>query len=510
MSRLLRTAILGTGQVAGSDDHTDTAADELVTRLGNLERERAILLRAGGAAVVERAARRARTLKGVPDRAPEETLALAPPKLAHMLQRLLQGEHHHLLPEALEGTTARGYRLPEELLPMALRESESELRALLLPVLGARGRWLSGKRSEWSWAASALAVSSALPADADERWAEGTTAERKSLLLAARRLVPERGRAWVESTFKADKPEIRATWLQALELGLTPDDVPFLESALADRSQTVRAAAARVLWRLPGSGTAKAMRERLEALLPVAAPSTSMWGKLKGVMSRGAPQLEVNLPPEEFDKALEKLGVIENPPWQQIGRRQWWLAQHVAAVDPGSFVERLQSTPEALVEAGMKHDLCLSLLNGWSSAAVRFDARAWFAPLWDAWMDSKEVRSWFNEDPLERLTAGLTPAELEPRLLRCLREQRRLDLLERLPRPWPDSIARAFVGVLRSGSGFLIDLMPLAASRVPLGLVPAGLKLPEESSASPSYVNAFEDFLSAIEFRRRLAQELSP
>jgi hypothetical protein len=506
MNDLLRTAVLGTGQVPPGADATGTAADGLVDKLGVPERERALLLRVGSASVLQRAGRRPLAFTGVVEPAPRETLTRASARLSDLLSQVVQGAFSELLLEAAQAMQLRELRLPEEMLPTALSERYPERRAALLPLLGERGRWLAKQRPEWAWAHSFVdSTDAALPTDAEARWQEGSTAERTQLLKLARRLDPALGRTWVESTFKTDKPEQRVAWLEAFEAGLCDDDVAFVASALADRSGNVRLAAARVLWRLPKTEVARAVQARVESLFPIAPPEGGLLNKLKSTLVETKP-LRALLPPEEYDKALDKLGVAEAPPHTSVGRRQWWLAQLVAATPPAWFCERFGAAPEALLEAAKQHDYRDALVNGWASAAFRFDAAGWHSPLWDACFRLQGLANWFGGDTLRRLTIALTPEARTQRLVTCVRDGVHLDLLDLADKPWPEALSQTALGRLRPESWQGRHLLGLAATQLPLDLLPATLT-PLEGT-SPSYVKLIEEFNFRADFRRRLAEEL--
>lgn len=512
MSELLRVAILGTGQVS-SHVETETDADALIAELGfgaqdaATERERRLLLGAGAASISRRAGTRARPWAEPVEPAAAESRRRASPALASLLAGFLAGDHKELLPEALEATARAGLRLPEELLPLALSERDPELRALLLPVLGERGRWLSDRAAEgslgpghaaaWSWARSdalARTAEDELPADADTRWAEGTNAERERLLVLARRRDPDRAREWIQSTFKSDKPEQRRRWIEVLHVGLSMRDVPLLDLAANDRSAVVRLEAARAAWRLPETPIASSIRERAEALLGVE-PGTSA--------------LRIDLPPEPFDRALEKLGVRETPP-PGVGKRQWWLAELLSALPPDRLCERLGGSPAELLQRAAEHELYAALRNGLTSAALRFEARAWYAPLWDAWCATDELRGWTVPRPLASLTEQLRLEELEPRLLRCVEMQRHVELLSALPRPWPDAIARTFVAGLQARPEAFLLVWSSAAARVPLEVVPPTLsRAGDAPDARVQFDNVLEKFSALIEVRRRVAREIA-
>lgn len=511
VSDLTRIAVLGTGQVPSGTETTGTPADALVEKLGPTERERALLLRVGAAAVLQRAGRASLTFEGTIAAAHRETLTRASTGLSEILRQVVQGTavagtFTDLLPEAAQAMQRRGLRLSEDMLPLALNERTPERRAALLPLLGERGRWLAKQRPEWAWGHSGVdPAASSLPADADVRWQEGSAAERLSLLKLARRIDPTVGRTWVESTFKSDKPEQRAAWLEAFEIGLSDADVPFIESTLSDRSSNVRVTGARTLWRLPDSNVAKDLRLRVESLFPTPPQKSGLLNQLKAAFTKGEP-LRVELPAEEYDKAFERLGVAEAPPHSSVGRRQWWLAQLVAATPPSWFCERFTATPAALLESVQHHDYRDALVNGWASAALRFTSTEWLEPLWDACFRLQGLANWFGGDTLRRLTIALDPDARTERLVTCVRDGVHLDLLDLADKPWPEPLSRTALGRLRPESWQGRNLLALAATHLPLELLPVDLTPIEGTSAS--YVKLIEEFNFKADFRRRLAEEL--
>lgn len=109
MSDLLRTAILGTGHVDGASlELSGSAADVLVERLGLSERERALLLRAGGYATLRRAAMLPAKRNVDVEPAPEETRPPTSPRLSALLAALFDRGETAVLREALERVARAG------------------------------------------------------------------------------------------------------------------------------------------------------------------------------------------------------------------------------------------------------------------------------------------------------------------------------------------------------------------------------------------------------------------
>lgn len=496
MAELLKLAVIGTAQGNAEETAgTGTAVDALVARVPELSRERRVLLEAGGLAALRRAAAVRQLGPAPPATAPREVSTVAAPRLGSMLRAMFLGDHAEVLPEALLGLARAGLRLPEELLPLALDRVPAKQRALLLPVLGERGRWLAAARPGWAWACAGVSAE-ALPDDADERWLTASASERLQLLRLARLVAPERARAWIADGWKDERAEQRLAWVEVLEAQLTDADVECLRTALADRSALVKVAAARLLWKLPNSEVAASVRERADGLFDFRPESG---------------ELVVELPPEKYEKSWTAEGIVEAPP-SGVGRRQWWLTQLVAAVPPSRWTERFSCQPELLVRAAQAGEHAAALLDGWSSAALRFGVTAWAAPLWDAWLGC-EAWGRLVEAPLHALGQLLTRDEADVRFARLFEVERELRLLEACPVPWPPLVTRAFVAGLPGATHAWTQVLPTAALALPLAAL-AELQIerpaPSEDYFANQYARALERFEETIELRRRLAQEIPP
>ncbi|MFS0704246.1 DUF5691 domain-containing protein [Cellulomonas sp. 179-A 9B4 NHS] len=205
-----------------------------------------------------------------PDAAPE-----APPRAVQVLRLVLTQPpvgrelRDALLERWCAAVAAHGRRVPHALLPALLAEAtrRPDVRAAVLGVVDARGRWLAARRAEWSWAVDEGA---ATPAAADDAaLLRLPVAELVARVTALRATDPGRGRRVVAAVLPTAGAETRAGLLHALSGGLGPADEDVLEAALDDRAATVRAAAAEVLDGLPTSARAARMAARLAPLLTV-------------------------------------------------------------------------------------------------------------------------------------------------------------------------------------------------------------------------------------------------
>src|SRR5262249_31456873 len=156
----------------------------------------------------------------------------------------------------------------------------------------------------------------------------------------------------------------------------------------------------------------------------------------------------------------------------------------------------------------VEHELGGPLMDGVTTAALRDDAKGWFAPLWDGWT-TIEAPAVLSERALDRLTSRLSPEEVEPRALGLLEKGDRPDLLAAVRRPWPDRLSRAFLARLGSARPEWTYVLPVAALALPVDLVPEIIALPEanaDDAAHQIFLRAFDQFQSTLATRRAFAK----
>jgi hypothetical protein len=483
MSERLREAILGTAHTAAS------SPDGLVSKLDGLDRERALLLSAASDALVQRAARVLPVRRSQLPVAPPESLRASSPQLTAAVRALLEQEDA-LLEETLTRMARAGVRLAPELLPLALQQESPVVRDLLRPVLGERGAWLAATEPAWAWALAA----GGLPADFAQRWSEGDSAERRQLFALLRQLDPARGRELAAAAWKQERAEQRLAFTEAFATGLAADDQTFLQELLADRSAHVQRVAARLLWRLPGSEVAQRMLARARAHVRVASPG--VW--------------QVRLPAESIADSWLRDGISEKPPDPRaLGPRQWWLLQLVAAVPCATWSAGSDGTPQQLAAAAARHELAAALLDGLTRAALRYDERSWFAPLWDAWAKTDLVSS-VPSEPRALLSGRLTAQEIAARAPQLVADDKLRPLLQHLPRPWPEPLALRVLAAISELRLAFREIIPVAALAIPVALLPDPQPLPHSRQVEyplRAFVRALADFQEVATLRRSIAAE---
>ena len=408
---LVSTALLGT------ERREPTAAVPLAVVREKPEEQ--LLARAATATVYRRAGARPRQGVSPLQPAATETLPRCSEAAALRLAAILGGEFMGVLDEWLGLAAARGVRVPEELLPALLAAGRGRSDAVLA-VAGERGRWLGRVDETW-----ALGVGVG-----DDIWRTGTIEARRSWLRRERKGDAAAARLALEQTWGEEDPRARSALLGELATELSLGDEPFLEAALDDRRQEVRAAAADLLSRLPESQLARRMTERAKPLLRIG----------RGVRAR----LEAELP-EELDDAAARDIVLVKPP-RGTGERAWWLTQILAATPLSLWERELERRPAELVSLPVANKLAAAVHAGWSHAAARQLAPAWAEALlpetWDA-----------------RLITALPRDVGERQVQQALTDPRAQAALDELERPWGLELSRDLVrrGLLNREMALALD-----------------------------------------------------
>ena len=438
MDPIVTTALVGTARQEQAHYATGTPTDELIAGLTESENERKLLLGAGAWAVYRQAGQRAQRILALPEPAAVETLPACSPQAALLLSRLLNGEHTELLPEALTRLREVGQRLPHHVLPLALDRPTKELRPLLIPVLGERGRWLSQFNPAWKWVRDFLSdTTQALPADAETIWQEGSAGQRVEILRRLRAVDPAQGRTWIEEVWKQEKAEMRNDLLNALEIGLAADDEPLLEKALDDRAPSVRQTAAHLLTILPTSALVARMCERGNNLLKL----------VKGKLG-----LEL---PEILEKAWQRDGIVEKIAYRQVGERAWWLIQVLGAIPPAFWEKQWNKNPGELLAMLPNNEWQTNIVEGWSRAALNSRATHWLTPLWQWWQtyfERSKQKTVSDSSIREHILRAMPQDEAERASLALLQAEKNAweASLLALPKPWSHDFARTYLSLVRA------------------------------------------------------------
>ncbi|HWQ15090.1 MAG TPA: DUF5691 domain-containing protein, partial [Roseiflexaceae bacterium] len=384
----------------------------------------------------------------------------------------------------------------------------------------ARGRWLASLNPAWDYASAELKMLRAEHSGttrstqhaARSTWETSPRPTRLALLRAVRAADPVAGRELLRSTWASEKADDRAAFLAELRAGLGPGDEPFLEAALDDRSKEVRATAADLLSRLPGSQLSQRMCERLRPLL-------SWWpgepAKLLGLRLGRGPRLEAVLP-AAYDKGMARDGVEQRPRSTALGERAWWLAQMLAAVPPAEWSAAWHTAPEELVQAALQHELADALLSGWWAATARHPDAAWAEALLIHATRRTLAAIAAGGSTAQALVEQLPPEHFERFALAQLGVPGGLELIAAAQRPWSLTLARAAVAALqaelRKGArsvwrdGYLLQAI---GQRAPAALYAEFDRgWPTDAPAWPQWAGYVAQARELLEFRYVMLKEI--
>ncbi|MCB9759680.1 MAG: hypothetical protein H6739_07545 [Alphaproteobacteria bacterium] len=515
MEALLRQALLGTAQLPGAPE-APPPLDALVAQEADAEWR--LLLAAGAWASWRRAGHRALPAPPAPPPAQDQDDRPCSPAAEALLLPMLQGQGAELLPEALDRLIQAQQCVSPALLPDALSQAQPLLQEKMRQVLGARGRWLAAQNPRWSWAVATPAA----PGVAALRalWEEGSPEERVDALEQLRHQDPTQARVWLRERWTEERAEGRARLLAAMLTGLSMADEPFLETLLDDRSARVRARAATLLSRLPGSQLVARMRARTLPLLQ---------RRRGGVISRlVGPQsmIAVRLP-DRFGPDMARDGLTEKGELG-LGPRSWWLVQALGCVPPDHWAQHLDLPPDVLLEQ-LDADQW-AVVEGLSRAAVLHEAARWILPL-RRWWDAPDERGARPRARVDHWLDALIPhlplhdaTRLACDLLQRpdLSDANRLAAtLEALPRPWPTPVGRAWLTALKADLPRIAGSVRQELAWWELSIADAGPALPLAlvADARPSlppdilvrrWRAQLEAFDATLDRRLRLAREILP
>lgn len=502
MDNISNAALVGTARAA-VDEALPSATPEggLIGSLADVSTEQRMLLAGGVRAIYRLAGYAPEQVDVALEPAPAESKTVCPPHVADLIHQALTDRTDDLLREALERMIVAGMILPPEMLPLALGAATVAQRPLMAQVAGERGTWLGSFNSAWSWVRDAqVRRLDEMPADADTIWQEGTPNDRLQVLARWRATDPAKARTEIAATWRQEKVDFRVELTEALATNLSADDESLLETALDDRSVNVRAVAQRLLARIPGSAYSARAVARADALL-----------------NMGKKKLATTLP-EAHEKSWERDGIVAKAR-QVTGERTWWLIQIIAVTPPAHWVERFGISPTDLIAAA-SDEHGVDVLEGWSRAAILYDAHDWTPPLIDMWSKRIGKRSQGAVSPLqmcELLLPQLPQAALDAMALQILRHGESKQniswetLVAALPRPWSATLARAWLAGLRAFARELASLKGYAptwrecSEKHALYLPPECL---EEALAPWDIAETSNDKWPAINWRQQLEQFL--
>jgi hypothetical protein len=405
-----------------------------------------------------------------------------------------------------------GHKAPPECLPDLLEYAGSvgrQERSVLQKVVGGRGMWLAQQNPAWRNLFAEAASDEGL-------WHTAARQERLHLLNHLRWQDPARALALLRQTWQQEDPQDRAPFIEALAVGLSGNDEAFLEECLDDKRKPVRAAAADLLARLPGSQLARRMTDALFGLIRYTP------GK-KGLLRSRQPTLEVELP-DVKDKTLLRDG-IDPRKVGQLGPGAVALANMVAAV-PLEAWKRLDPDVDAVIASALAGEFGAALALGFCQAAVRQESVEWAKAIIGCYhlFKDKAGQAGSMEIDLVGLMKPLTSEERETAVADYVEHRggaQHLDLVHELlvalDHPWSDEFSRKAFRLIQ---GHFVtnfgnySLRRPVVEKFALRLSPLVVEAAGQGWPTPSdrFTSGDEEMVhrlvSILRFRRRMLEEL--
>ncbi|MEZ0107106.1 hypothetical protein ABH920_001097 [Catenulispora sp. EB89] len=343
------------------------------------------------------------------------------------------------LPEYLGAAARTGCRAPAELLPPLFDYARGSIavRADLMKLAGPRGTWLAKQNQQWSTFTRYAA------APDPEAWQSDKPHERIGYLTwfrgkdpaSARELVEE---AWTQIGSSAGglSAETRAAFVEALGVGLGPEDEPFLEAALDDKSRQVRAEAVRLLATLPSSRFAERMVARLHARVTVVTKNAEVLVTLKDK-------------PDEATEDETRDGIgegwVQTEDERRLARMQpsYWLEDLIASTPLSAWEQYCELTPAELMRATAANRWEANACHrGWRSATLRQKDTRW-AEAFCAVNASNDMLELLSDEAAERWCLSVVASHRSQYSIHSAPS-----ILSRLGRPWPDAVCQALLDAI--------------------------------------------------------------
>ena len=403
------------------------------------------------------------------------------------LVSLLADEQQELVAEWLRLLAGTGCRPPEARVPDLLwRAADSQqIREALIPLLGPLGPWLAAMNPRWEWA---IAAGETGPPDLGT-WTTASHRARREMLDQVRRTDPIVGRDLVVATWQGDSPRDRTAFIAGLEAGLSADDEPLLERALADSRGEVRQAAADLLAKLPGSAFSKRAAARAAAAVQVR-------------------EALVVTPPAEATKEMIADGIDSRPP-RGTGLQGWLLRQVAAAAPAAWWTDYAGLAPADLLAIAATTPWATELENGWTECAMRDAHVPWLTALLD--------RPRRQVDEMATAMLKALPAADRDNWLAAHPDSQLFAAIELAPAPWSATLSAAasdrIVALVNPGGQERLSashtrvrrLLRLAAAR----LDPPAMPELDPAEVHPQLANAWAAMMNTLSIRAAMRRELA-
>jgi Family of unknown function (DUF5691) len=296
------------------------------------------------------------------DTAPAEIFPYCSHAASQLLKDILDEENIPLLSLWLVLCMKKQQVVQPLMIPSLLTKAVQQ-KTLKTPILfctGKRGAWLSQFNKDWNFGAAATE---------EELWQTGTTDQRKQVLQNLRATDPAKAREWLQQTWKQESAGNKAEFIKIISPTAAEEDVEWLESILADKSQKVKDETLQVLKRIPSSKIIQQYWQIMEQAISITTEKTML-----GLSSKKVVHIKL---PDVIDEAIFKSGIEKISSQKNITDEAFILYQLMCFIPPNFWDAHLKETPENIIVLLRKSDQGKALIPAIGLAAGRFKNTTW-------------------------------------------------------------------------------------------------------------------------------------
>ena len=365
-NNILNTALLGTEKKMLEPADLDGALVEVLQQVqaSTADREEQFLQMAAVAGNYRRSGWLPQTQAGIAlQPAPAEELPYTAPGALHALKDILELESEALLQLWLQLCIQRGQVVLPEVLPALFNAGVNykTLREQIKACGGKRGEWLARFNDAWHFAEVQ---------DDETIFHTGAPAERKAALRNLRNADANAALQLLQTAWLQENASTKADLLAVLETGLNDADIPWLETALKEKSAKVKEVALRLLKLLPASAIVQQYHNILASSVILKKEKS-----LLGMVSKTVLHIDA---PASFPEALFQTGIERSVSTiKGIADNELVIFQLVAAVPPAFWEQHLHEPAAGIIEHIKKNKHGVHLLAALGNAAARFKDAGW-------------------------------------------------------------------------------------------------------------------------------------
>ncbi len=391
---IIHTALLGTDKrQLRKEDFSEELAEvhEIINQTGDKEEQ---YLNIASVAFNYRKCGFQHTNKSV-DRtqAGEELRLHCSPQSHQLLNDILSAESAALFGLWLRECNNKNQIVLSEYIPLLFDSGikYKHLQQEIFAVTGKRGEWLLPFNEAWKFESVTI----------DEGiWQTGTVEQRRAFLNKLRQTEADRSRELLKQVWSQENANTKAELLKQLSVGISNEDVEWLEQLMNEKSQKVKDEALKLLKLIPGSNVVQRYWEILKQ-------SISM-RKEKGLLGIGSKTvLEIKLT-DKIDDSIFKTGIEKVSSDKGVSENDFIVYQLLAAVPPSLFEENYQLPRKEIIDLFNKKKETKQFIPAFGLAAGTFKDVDWLKAV-IAVSDNKlyaEALQLLPEDEKEKYALG--------------------------------------------------------------------------------------------------------